>query len=222
MRVFVSAGRAPFEVEDPVETAQRIMHSPPVCGFPRGTSPECISFIQQARVNTTSALQLWSACRTQQAAQFADRIVSRPQRKLICRVALLWVTSRPGGPHALTVIITERQIVPTFACYPMQALRKQPAERPSAAAMLEHPWVRRCASAAAASTGISGVGRPRAVLASVTNMTAQHVASAGARAIITIKPSVAAKARPSIKRSDDSVLRCQHSNLLSCMHASCS
>ena len=44
-----SAGQPPFEVEDAVQTAQRILHSPPVTGFPRGVSPECISFMHQVR-----------------------------------------------------------------------------------------------------------------------------------------------------------------------------
>ncbi len=70
VHVFLSAGQAPFEVEDPVETAQRIMHSPPVCGFPRGVSPECISFVQQARVNQVSLHDVMGR-RTKPASQLA-------------------------------------------------------------------------------------------------------------------------------------------------------
>ena len=99
--------------------------------------------------------------------------------------------------HALSLKpLFLRHLVSQVLVLPVQALRKQPTERPSAVAMLEHAWVRRRASAAAASSSISDVGRPRAVLASTTNIAAQHAAAiVGARATITIKPSAAAKVR---------------------------
>ena len=38
-------GRPPFEVEDPKETAQLIMHAP-VAGFPAHMTPLCLDFIR--------------------------------------------------------------------------------------------------------------------------------------------------------------------------------
>ena len=76
--------------------------------------------------------------------------------------------------------------------------------------MLEHPWVRRHAVAAATSTCSRDVVRPREVLTSATNMTAQHTAHAGVQATVTIKTSVTTKVRFDLRCSNLIVLRAFH------------
>ena len=99
MALLKPAGQPPFEVEDPVQTAQRIMHSPPVCGFPRGVSPECVSFIQQARSVTPRPLPALLQATGQNHGTRPNPILIHPPNNTCDRETVPEHRNPQQGPH---------------------------------------------------------------------------------------------------------------------------